>query len=276
MRILITGAGGLVGSHLAGAFPGASAFRHHQLDITDAQAVHRTVDRVRPDVVFNCAVIGVDQCESDPALAARINVDGPAHLAEAAERAGAMIVHFSSNYVFDGRRTDGLPYTIEDDPEPVNVYGQTKLRGERAVAAAASRAIVIRTSWVFGRGKESFLGTVVARLRNGERIVAVADIFASTTYVADLIERVGEIVQRGEPGTYHVVNDGVCSHEQFAREAARLTGAPQPLIEPVPESSSGRSATRPRRTPMRCLLSERLGLAPLRPWQQALLQWSRA
>ena len=277
VRVLITGAAGLVGSNLARAYAAGEviALRHRQLDITDRGAVDETVDRLRPDVIFNCAVIGVDECEADPALAERINVSGPERLAHAAEGIDATIVHFSSNYVFDGERTPEMPrYTIEDEPRPINVYGETKLRGERAVAAACSRALIVRTSWVFGPAKANFLSTVAARLAGGERVQAIVDTFASTTYVDDLVTRVIGLVDRGHAGIYQVVNEGVCSYETFAREAARLAGltedAARALIEPSTESSLARLAPRPRCTPMRCLLSEQLGLAPLRPWQEAL------
>jgi dTDP-4-dehydrorhamnose reductase len=264
MRVLITGAAGLVGSALADACGTETvALRHRDLDITDARTVEETVQRARPEAIFNCAVIGVDDCEADPALAERLNVIGPAQLAASAERVGAMIVHFSTNYVFDGRRTTGIPYTIDDEPHPINVYGATKLRGERAVADAASRALIIRTSWVFGRGKTSFLSTVAARLARGERVQAIHDTFASTTYVHDLVARVLELVNRGHSGTYHVVNDGVCSYETFAREAARIIGAGETLIEPASET---RPTPRPRWTPMQCI-------PPLRPWQDALREY---
>ena len=278
MRILITGAAGLVGSSLAGACADDEVFalRHRDLDITDSRAVDETVQRLRPDLILNCAVIGIDDCEADPALAERVNVSGPAHLAAAAERIGATIGHFSTNYVFDGRRTSALPYTIDDDACPINVYGTTKLRGEHAVTAAATRAFIIRTSWVFGPGKASFLSTAAARLARGERIQAITDTFASTTYVRDLVTRVLGIVRRGHPGTYHVVNDGVCSYETFALEAARLTGASPTLIDRATEASLARPAPRPRWTPMRCLLSERLGLAPMRPWEEALADYVTA
>lgn len=274
MRILITGAAGLVGSNLAAAYASDEVFalRHHDLDITNPHAVDETVQRLRPNVIFNCAVIGVDDCEADPALAERVNVSGPNHLATAAERIGATIVHFSTNYVFDGRRTS-VPCTIDDEAQPINVYGATKLRGEHAVTAAATRAFIIRTSWVFGPGKASFLSTAAARLARGERIQAITDTFASTTYVHDLVTRVREIVERGHPGTYHVVNDGICSYETFALEAARLTGSSTTLIDRATEASLARPAPRPRWTPMRCLLSERLGLAPMRPWEQALAEF---
>lgn len=279
-RALITGAGGLVGSALATAYgDGAVALRHRELDITDPRAVDAIVARLRPEVIFNCAVIGVDDCEADPALAERINVTGPARLAAAAERIGAAIVHFSSNYVFDGRRTDGLPYTIEDEAHPVNVYGATKLQGEHAVAAACSRAYIVRTSWVFGRGKVSFLSTAAGKLARGERLQAIGDTFASTTYVADLVERLLDLIRLRHYGTFHVVNDGACSYETFAREAARILGLgdeeAEALIESTSEASHRRPAPRPRWTPMRCLLSERLGLVPLRPWQDALRDYVR-
>ncbi len=265
MRVLITGAAGLVASSVAAAYGDENvvALRHRDLDITDARAVDETVRRARPGVIFNCAVIGVDDCEADPPLAERVNVDGPAYLARAAEAAGATIVHFGTNYVFDGRRTDGIPYTAEDEPSPINVYGETKVRGERAVLATASRALIVRTSWVFGPAKNSFLSTVAARLARGERVQAITDTFASTTYVGDLTARVMELVQRGVYGTHHVVNDGVCSYETFALEAARLVGAPETLIDRATEASMRRPAPRPRWTPMQCT-------PPLRPWQEAL------
>jgi dTDP-4-dehydrorhamnose reductase len=221
--------------------------------------------------VINCAVIGVDECELDRALATRVNVEGPANLALAAARSGAAIVHFSSNYVFSGRSR--LSYTIDDPAEPINVYGETKLAGEVAVRDACDRAFIVRTSWVYGPAKNSFLSTAPAKLKRGEHVQAISDTWASTTYVNDLATRVREIVNRGVYGTYHIVNEGVCSYETFAREAAAAVGAPQKLIDVVTEASMQRAAPRPAFTPMRCLLSERLGFAPMRPWQQALREY---
>ncbi|MDQ3283401.1 MAG: NAD(P)-dependent oxidoreductase [Acidobacteriota bacterium] len=278
MRVLITGAAGLVGAALADAYRAddVTALRHRDLDITDGRAVREIVQRMRPDVVFNCAVIGVDDCEVNPELAESINVTGPMDLAAACEEIGAAIVHFSSNYVFDGERTSGVPYTIDDDAQPVNVYGVTKLRGEHAVAAACRRAFIVRTSWVFGEGKNSFLSTVAARLARGERVQAITDTSASSTYVHDLTARVMQIVECGVAGTYQIVNDGVCSYESFAVEAARLIGCNDDvLIQRTSEAAMARLARRPRWTPMRCLLSERLGFAPMRTWPEALAEFVR-
>jgi dTDP-4-dehydrorhamnose reductase len=267
-RVLIAGAAGLVGSALAAAYRDDEviALRHRELDITDAKAVEEVVSQSRPALIFNCAVIGVDDCEADPALAERVNVDGPRNLANAAQRIGATVVHFSTNYVFDGDAR--VPYTVDDDARPINVYGVTKLRGERAVMDAATRAIVIRTSWVFGRGKVSFLSTVAEKLARGERVQAITDTFASTTFVGDLVTRTREIVARDEFGMHHVVNDGVCSYETFAREAARIVGAREELIELATEASLKRAAPRPRWTPMECV-------PPMRAWQDALADYIR-
>ncbi|HEY2321322.1 MAG TPA: NAD(P)-dependent oxidoreductase [Thermoanaerobaculia bacterium] len=248
MRVAITGARGLVGSALARRYPDAVRLTHRDLDITDRDAVSRVVGGF--DLVFNCAVIGVDDCEEDPALARAVNVDGPVNLAEAAKK----IVHFSTNYVFGG--DEKKFYSVDDDARPVNVYGATKLEGERAVLARSENALVIRTSWVYGPWKENFLSTVGSRLERGERVKAIGDVFASCTYVEDLVDTVAKLLE--ERGVRHVVNEGVLSYADFARE---LTGDPS-LIEVVSERDAMR-APRPRHTPLHNSLT-------MRDWREAL------
>lgn len=280
MKIIVTGSGGLVGAQLSRHL--ATKHRvlpltHRDLDITDREAVRRLIFDERPALIINCAVIGVDDCEHDPALAQAVNEAGPQTLAEAAAEVSAEFLHFSTNYVFDGMSERQLPFTIDDEPCPINVYGTTKLAGERAVRAAASRSFIVRTSWVYGVGKESFLSTVHRHLLAGKPVRAIADVWASTTYVADLVARIEEILAHHHYATYHVVNSGVCSYEEFAREAARRAGVAgteaNKLIEVVYEANMQRLARRPRRTPLRCLVSEALGLAPLRDWSTALAEY---
>lgn len=266
-RIAITGAHGLVGRALLRQYPGATALGHRDLDITDRAAVARVIPQF--DVVFNCAVVAVDECERDPALARAVNVDGVAHLAEHART----LVHFSTNYVFRG--DEQKLYTIDDVPDAVNVYGRTKAEGENAAQTRSRRAFIIRTSWVYGRGKSNFLSTVAEKLRAGERVRAIQDVFANSTYVGDLAARVAEIVERGHPATYHVVNEGVHSYEVFAREAARVVDADEALIDSVPVEDVV-SAPRPRFTPMRCLVSERLAFSRMRDWRDALRAFSES
>lgn len=277
MKILITGAGGFVGAAIAqrrAATHSILALNHHALDITNGAAVRHMVRSQRPDLIINCAVLGVDVCESNPSLAQAVNVDGPQALAEASTEVGAEFLHFSTNYVFAGDRQEDSPYTFQDIPRPVNVYGVTKLAGESAVLAAAARNYIVRTSWVFGAGAKNFLSLAPQQLLARRPLRAVTDIRASATYLSDLLIRVDEILTRQRYGIYHLVNEGVCSHYEFALEAARGVGLTaietEGLIEPVTEAAMKRVALRPRHTPLRCLLSEEIGLPALRSWRAAL------
>jgi dTDP-4-dehydrorhamnose reductase len=283
VKILVTGAAGLIGSHFAhrlGADHDVLALTRKDLDITDQPAVRSRVAAERPSLLVNCAVVQVDEAERDPAKAAAVNVEGAGFLAEAAYRCGAEIIQFSSQYAFDGELIGRAPYTIKEQPRPVNVYGKTKLAGEEAVRAACAQSYIIRTSWVYGSGKDSFLCTVHNDLGSGRRVRAIDDVWSSTTYVEDLIARCSEILRLGHYGTYQIVNEGVCSYYDFALEAGRLAGLEKQqlgsLIEVVHERDMQRIAPRPRYTPMRCLLSEELGLAPMRHWRDALAQYVRS
>jgi dTDP-4-dehydrorhamnose reductase len=281
MKIAITGAGGFVGKELTRFF---SARRHvipltrHSLDITDGNAVRRMITDVRPDLIINCAVLGVNDCEANPSMAHAVNVAGPQCLAEAAAEIDAEILHFSTNYVFDGTLEAGAFYTNRDAALPINKYGATKLAGELAVRMSAPKSYIIRTSWVFGVGKEdNFFGFAARALMERKRLRAVTDVRASVTYVADLVTRIDEILSFHRYETYHVVNDGACSYYEFALEVARdlrMSSAEiDSLIEAVTESEMRRNAPRPHYTPMRCLASEELGLPALRCWRTALSQY---
>ena len=280
MKILITGAAGLVGSHLARRLArehDVLALMHGDLDITDRAAVRRCLLHEKPALIFNCAVLQVDDSEQQPAKAEAVNVNGPRCLAEAASDVGAEIVHFSTQYAFAGEPVGRLPYTLHDEPRPVNNYGRTKVTGEAAVRAACARSFIVRTSWVYGSGKKSFLCTVHNDLRSGRKVRAIDDIWSSTTFVDDLIERVMTIRATGRYGTYHVVNNGICSYYEFALEAGHVLGLTRGqidlLIEITHERDMKRVAVRPRYTPLRCLLSEQLGLPPMRDWRAALAEY---
>ena len=277
MKVLITGSAGLVGSHFARRLArehDVTSLDHGNLDITHRDAVERCVTDTKPDVIVNCAVLQVDDSEKDPVKAEAVNVDGPGYLAEAASKVGAEIIHFSTQYAFEGEPLRRAPYTMSDAPAPVNVYGKTKVIGEEAVHEACARSYLIRTSWVYGSGKNSFLCAVHDDLKSGKKVRAIDDIWSSTTYVEDLIDRVMLIRRNGFFGTFHVVNAGICTYYEFALEAGRLVGLARSeidrLIEITHECDMKRIAARPRYTPMRCLLSEELGLPPMRDWHAAL------
>ena len=214
-------------------------------------------------------MLGLEASEADPDRAWAVNAIGPANLGRLAENAGAAVVHLSTNYVFGGDRVTGY-YTIDDEPQPVNVYGETKWEGERALAAECSRHFIIRTSWVFGGSKANFFDNAIALLRAGEPVDAISDTWGSPTLVDDLVERVQAIVDRGKFGTYHTANFGVCSKYEFAVEASRVLGKDSELVKPVFASQLGASVRRPEYTPIECKQSAEIGLPPLRDWERAL------
>ena len=271
MKIAIVGASGLVGKEFARQLASAhdvSPFPHAEFDITDRESTARKIFELQPDLIINCAVLGVDYCEREPELARAVNSRGPENLAKAAAAINTPLVHLSSNYVFDGERKDGL-YTVDDLPRPISVYGRTKLDGEDAVRAATDRHFIVRTSWVFGPGKNNFFSTVQQSILAGNEIRVITDVAASATYLCDLVERSLEIVSRRKYGTYHVVNSGLCSYSEFVHEAARVLGLIA-RIKPVLLRELQLPASRPYYSPMGCKLSDVLGLARMRSWQAAL------
>ncbi|PYS82361.1 MAG: dTDP-4-dehydrorhamnose reductase [Acidobacteria bacterium] len=275
MRILITGACGMVGralaDHCAARGDEVAAFDRAGLDITDERAAREAFGRVRPRAVINCAAwTDVDGCELDPQRAFLVNSQGVEILATASRLAGAAFVTVSTDYVFDGRKPEGF-YTQRDDPHPMSAYGASKLEGERRAQIASARTVVVRSGWIFGAGGRNFLAQVVERMRRGERLRAISDSYGTPTYAPDLAARLRELAELDLPGVFHVVNSGEgTSYEGFARAASEAAGATGVEIESILMDSLKRPAPRPRNSRMRCLLSEGLGLAPLRDWRDAL------
>jgi len=276
--VLIAGGGGLLGSsmfkQLAASGWQAHAFTHAELDITDADAVRRTVERVRPDLIINCvATADVDRCEREPVWAYAVNERGARHLAEAARAATAEIVHVSTDYVFDGAKP-GF-YTQADEPRPLSVYAQSKLAGEQAASTACEQSYIIRTSWLFGVGGKNFGSRVIEYAHKLPRLKGVMDQTSIPTYAPDLARRIEEIVALKTYGLYHGVNTGPASWFEFAQLALEMAGLGDVEIEPVRRADLNQAAPRPQNSAMRCLLSEALGLAPLRHWREALADFVR-
>jgi dTDP-4-dehydrorhamnose reductase len=274
VKILITGAGGMVGRALVAHATacGDEVFAHEResLDITNADAVRETFERERPEAVVNCAAwTDVDGCELNPERALLVNAEAVEILAAHSRMAGASFVTISTDYVFDGSK-EGF-YTQRDDPEPQSAYGIAKLQGERRAQRVAARTVVVRTGWIFGVGGKNFLATAVERARRGEHLKAISDAYGTPTYAPHLAARLRDLAARDLPGTYHVVNAGEgASFLDFAREAVRVAGVEGVEIESVSMDSLQRPAPRPRNSRLRCLLSEAIGLAPLPHWRAAL------
>jgi dTDP-4-dehydrorhamnose reductase len=274
LRVLVTGARGLVGravtEHCAHAGDDVLSYGHKELDITDRHLVRETILANHPDVVINCAAwTNVDGCESDQERAFTANAAGPENLASACKEAESVFITISTDYVFDGAKP-GF-YTQQDQPNPQSVYAASKLEGERLSALAYGRSIVVRTGYIFGRGGTNFLSTVVERIQKGERLKTINDAYGTPTYARDLAARLRQLAEKNVAGIYHVVNSGPgVTFEEFTRKAIVLMGNRDAVVEVVSAEALNRPAKRPHNSRLRCLLSETIGLPPLRYWESAL------
>lgn len=275
---LITGAGGLLGRSMKDRLSHSgwrvTPLTHPELDITREDDVRCIVASVRPDFVINCvATADVDRCEREPDWAFRVNESGPRFLARACRKSGAEIIHVSTDYVFDGSKP-GF-YTQEDEPRPQSVYGKSKLAGEFAVRGEAEKFYIIRTSWLFGIDGKNFGSRVIEYARKGLPLKGVADQTSIPTYAPDAAARIEEIIDHGAHGLYHVTNTGVATWYEFAQLALELSGMSDVEITPIERASLNQLAPRPHNSAMRCLVSEKLGLAPLRHWRDTLPEFVR-
>lgn len=277
MKVIVTGSSGLVGravvSHVAAEGETVVGFDHAALDITDESAIEKTFAFERPEVVVNCAAwTDVDGCESDREHAMAANAQGPQLLATACRKIDALFITISTDYVFDGTK-EGF-YTQRDEPNPLSVYGVSKLEGERRAQAAWARTIVVRSGYIFGAGGTNFLSTLISRASRGERLTAITDTVGTPTYAADLAARIYDLARLDRPDLYHVVNAGEgASFADFASCALEKAGLSDDLLQLVTLESLGRPAPRPRNSRLRCLVSEALGLEPLPFWQDSLSQF---
>ena len=271
MRALIFGAGGLLGQPLTRELErrGAelSALDRAAADITDRARVNEAVRSFRPDVVFNCAAYTkVDDCEREVDLARAVNATAVGHLAAAAKSAGAQLVHVSTDFVFDGAQR--LPYQEESRTAPLQVYGQTKLEGELE-ALRWERAVVVRTSWVFGPGGASFVATILRLLTRPEPIKVVDDQVGCPTYAPFLAGALIALAERGARGIVHYRNDGPISWHGFAVEIAKRV-APGREIAACTTPEFPRPARRPAYSVLDVERYEAIAGAPVEPWRRGL------
>jgi dTDP-4-dehydrorhamnose reductase len=270
MRVLITGGTGQLGRALSRLAPEGvqvTALGSSQCDITDPAAVWTAVTICRPDVVVHCAAMtDVDGCEHDPRRAWRVNALGTQHVAAAAMEAGARLVYISTNYVFDGEAEE--PYHEFARPNPISVYGATKLAGEEIVRALCPRHYVVRTAMLYDETGRNFVTTILRLACERPALQMVADQIGNPTYAADLAAAIWRLVGQPAYGTYHLVNAGHASWFEWACEAVWLAGLSTP-VEPIPASAYRRAARPPRNGTLASLAAPALGIS-LPPWQDAL------
>ncbi len=246
-KILVTGAGGMLGTDVVREFAGISqvtALDRHALDITDRHAVMTAVRETAPDVVINCAAFTkVDECEENPELAFRVNANGPENLSLACRETGALLVHFSTDYVFDGTGT--RPYMEEDPVKPINVYGKSKLEGETRIASLLERFLIIRTAWLFGMAGPNFIRTMLALASNHTSLQVVDDQHGSPTWTRDLAAAVRYLAATEATGIVHCTSSGSCSWYDLCLFAFSCMGIHGIEVKPVGSDMFPRPARRP-------------------------------
>lgn len=292
MKILITGANGQLGKTLQDVFAGNDLILtdRNELDITDAQAVENFVEIKKPEIIINAAAYtAVDQAEIDKELARKINVDGARNLAAAAKKAEAIFFHVSTDFVFDGEKTK--PYIEDDGPNPLSVYGQTKLDSEIAVTGIGGKYFILRTAWLYSPFGKNFVKTIAKLGVEKDELKVVSDQISCPTYTYDLAMAMKELVvcsqgsvdqdnqlltTNHQPifGLYHFAGAGVCSWWQFAEEIVKLSGGkakvlPQTSYEYATSHGETLTAERPKYSSLNCDKIHKLGINTP-PWQESL------
>lgn len=283
-RLLIIGSGGRLGAALlreySGKFEIAGSFNHSQLDLAQADEVRRRLDSLGFDILINCAAAtNVDRCETEPNEAYAINAEAPRLLAEICDMKKAKLIHFSTDYVFDGEKE--TPYVEEDAANPVSVYGESKRAGEKKVLQAGGDHLVVRVSWVFGPDRPSFVDAMIKLAGEKDRVEAIGDKFSAPTYTRDLAGALPHFFERGSGGVLHLCNDGAATWQQYAQHAldcCRQNGMKFRTATITPTKLDEMKAFIARRPRYTVLATGKLAAAtgqPLRPWQEAVAEYVR-
>lgn len=283
MKILITGKTGQVGHELERSLRSLGdviALDRSQLDLADFDQIRRVLSDVRPDWIINpAAYTAVDKAETEPDLALRINGVAPGILAEEAKKIHAAVIHYSTDYVFDGNKP--TPYLASDATCPLNVYGETKLAGERAINAVGGDTLVLRTSWVYGTYGKNFLNTILRLADEKPELRIVSDQFGAPTWSRTIAEATANVIAkhtRNEQrmplihvpgGVMHLTAQGRTTWHEFAVEVVNLASSKAPKIIPIPSSEYPVPATRPKNSQLNCDYFEK-AFGPLPHWKEAL------
>jgi dTDP-4-dehydrorhamnose reductase len=244
------------------------------LDIANAAVVRQCVSEYRPDVIINCAAYNlVDLAEKEKDKALTINARGPRVLASAAREYQARLVHFGSDYVFDGLKEDGL-YCEQDPPAPLNQYGKSKLLGEQNVQKECQEHLVFRLSWVFGKGKQNFISKLLQWSQTQEFLRIAYDEFSVPTSVDTVVDVTLSALDQGLVGLYHVTNGGYCSRYEWARFVLD-TLAVTKFVRPVSMDIYHLPATRPKFSAMNHAQIARLLGVTIPTWQEAVIAFLR-
>lgn len=264
-KILITGGRGMVGSQAGFGI----ALNKKQLDILKSKSIQKAIKIYKPDVILHLAAMtDMSDCENSPKKAYRVNVIGTQNIAKACRENNITLVYLSTCAVFDGKKR--TPYKENGKPNPINIYGKTKWQGELAVQNILPDALIIRTGWLFGGGfniDKKFVNSTFKKMRGGLEVKATADRYGSPTYILDLLHTIEKLINKEAHGVFHVVNRGVASYFDIAKEMKKITKLNSPVI---PIKSSEVETKNLKRGKMEVLASSKI---KLRSWDKALNEY---
>ena len=271
MTVVVVGAEGQLGSdfvRLLAPTVEAVPLALADLDITDRKGVRQALASARADVVLNCAgYTAVDKAEKESDTAYRVNVLGARNVAQAAQRIGARVVYFSTDYVFDGTATE--PYAEDAPTAPLSVYGRTKLLGEQGTREANPDHLILRLAWMYGSAGHNFVRTILRLAREKDVLRIVNDQTGSPTFTEDVVRQVLALVTDGASGTYHCVNTGRATWYEFARSIVRACGLDIPVV-PIATVEYPAPARRPAFSVLADHNLDLEGMNIMRSWQEAL------
>jgi dTDP-4-dehydrorhamnose reductase len=278
MKYLITGKNGQLAQAFIKRFEkqsiNFSAPDESQLDITNPKVVDHLVETLKPDVIINCAAYNlVDKAERDKEVAFAVNASGPEILAQASSKQKSILVHFGSDYVFDGLKEKGL-YTEDDAVNPLNEYGKSKLSGEQRVAQECERHLILRLSWVFGSGRQNFIYKLIEWSKNSEYLKIACDEFSVPTNTDTVVEVTLKALEQGLTGQYHMTNSGFCSRYEWAKLILSTAGVNK-FIRPVTMETFDLPAKRPKFSAMSNKKIAGLLQVDIPAWEESVVSFLR-
>jgi dTDP-4-dehydrorhamnose reductase len=275
MKILVVGSNGMLGTDLMSVWSplyDVIGMDLPDLDITQLEQCLAKAQELRPDVIINAAAFTrVDDCETNAEQAFRVNGHGAGNLARAAASIGSVLVHYSTDYIFDGKKSDA--YIEADSPDPQSVYGRSKLLGETLIREHNPNHMILRTSWLFGKNGANFIRTILGLAKKGTPLRVVNDQKGSPTYSLDLAVHTRMMIEAGCRETYHVTNSGSCTWYDLASNVLEWAGIHDSPITPVTAAEFLRPAPRPANSVLANTHLQRDGLPPLRSWKIAAREY---
>jgi dTDP-4-dehydrorhamnose reductase len=279
-RILVIGAKGMLGRDLVKILH--STFHTHQdsnreilewdIDEIDIREEKKTVNQIesfRPEIVINVAAYtDVDGCESNEEKAFAVNAEGMKHVALGALRCRAKVVYLSTDYIFDGKKRE--PYLEDDAPNPLNVYGRSKWKGEQYVRELVKDVLIVRTQWLYGRYGNNFVTSILRQAGEKKVLSIVNDQIGSPTYTVDLSEAISVLLQYDARGVFHIANSDLCTWYTFGQAILKHSGMERVKVIPISSKELGRPAIRSAYSVLNCQKLKQVTGMTLRPWSEAL------